>query len=150
MPDDIWDTAREHRERVIQHAVVEEMRLLRFLDTRLQQLAFEIPQWQKTKNPVTLSFFLCDKHKPCTHCPHPQWIRWVPNPRKWGAHIPSRVEHPGRVMRDSKEALVRYREALKLMKIRQDILTLQTTLTRKIYGQIAARMGEKEPPVKGG
>lgn len=138
--EEMWETAQSHRDSVLSKSVFDEARLLKFIDVRLQQLAYEIPQLQSTRYPVNLAFFLCNKNKPCTHCPHPQWLRWIPNPKKWGSVIPSRVENPGRVMRDSPEAVKRFREARKLIEIRQDILTMQTNLTRKVNAQLAERL----------
>jgi hypothetical protein len=134
--DSIWERSAEHRSAATKETDSARDGILSKIDARLQRIAWELPQRQSQKRPVQLTFSLCNPQTPCTHCPHPRWLRWVPNPRRPGKFLPSRVDNPGRVLRGEPSALALYREAEGLLRLRTDILTLQTQLRRKVLGQL--------------
>ncbi len=133
--DTAWAVGRAHRETVFAEYAKQQSVLLDALDARLRHLAWELPQRQNARYPLQLAFFLCNGKAPCTHCPHPQWLRWIPNPKRLGRAIPARVVNPGRVLRGNPDAMALYTEARKLIQVRGDVLTAQTGLTRKVAAQ---------------
>lgn len=134
--DEYWQRGISRRREVFAEFAQEQEQLLGAIEKRLQAIAYLLPQHQLVRYPMQMAHFLCNKENPCTHCPHIQFLRWVPNPRKLGKAIPSRVDNPGRVVRGNPEALALVREAQQLNKLRNEILGAQTQLTRKVRAQI--------------